>query len=83
MTQISYAAATVPVRADLTAAHEHLWQNLAEPGTWWTGAERVAIAADVRAAWTCGLWGAKRRCHPLPSRGDTRPMASCRPLWST
>ena len=55
MTQISYAAATVPVRADLTAAHEHLWQNLAEPGTWWTGAERVAIAADVRAAWTCGL----------------------------
>lgn len=55
MTQISYAAATVPVRADLAAAHEHLWQNLAEPGTWWTGAERVAIAAEVRTARTCAL----------------------------
>ena len=55
MTQISYSAATVPVRADLVEAHEQLWQQLAEPGTWWTGAERVAIAAEVRKAWTCSL----------------------------
>jgi len=55
MTTISYAAASTPVRADLVEAHEKLWQNLAEPGTWWTGAERVAIAAEVRKAWTCTL----------------------------
>jgi hypothetical protein len=32
-----------------------LWQKLAEPGTWWTGAERVAIAAEVRTAQACAL----------------------------
>ena len=26
------------------------WTTLGEPGTWWTGAERVAIAAHARAA---------------------------------
>ena len=55
MTQISYAAARAPVRSDIIAAHEQLWQQLAEPGTWWTGAERVAIAAEVRTARTCAL----------------------------
>ena len=55
MTTISYAAASTPVRADLVEAHQQLWQKLAEPGTWWTGAERVAIAAEVREAWTCTL----------------------------
>lgn len=29
--------------------------RLAEPGTWWTGAERVAIAAELRAARDCAL----------------------------
>ena len=55
MATISYAAASTPVRADLVEAHQKLWQKLAEPGTWWTGAERVAIAAEVRKAWTCTL----------------------------
>ncbi|MEZ5245493.1 MAG: alkylhydroperoxidase-related (seleno)protein [Acidimicrobiales bacterium] len=26
------------------------WERLAAPGTWWTGAERIAIAADARRA---------------------------------
>ena len=55
MPTISYAATEVPVRVDLVEAQRHLWQKLAEPGTWWTGAERVAIAAEVRKAWTCSI----------------------------
>lgn len=55
MTEISYAAASVPVRTDIVEAHQKLWQKLAEPGTWWTGAERVAIAAEVRKAQECTL----------------------------
>ncbi len=55
MTTISYAAAGSPVRADIVEAQQKLWQKLAEPGTWWTGAERVAIAAEVRKARTCTL----------------------------
>ena len=41
------------LRPDLLAAHERSWGRLARPGTWWTGAERVAIAAATRAALTC------------------------------
>ena len=53
MSRISYAWSTVPVRDDIVQAHQIVWQKLAEPGTWWTGAERVAIAAETRAARDC------------------------------
>lgn len=55
MANISYARATVPVREDLPAAHNRAWRRLAQAGNWWTGAERVAIAAEVRNAWQCLL----------------------------
>jgi hypothetical protein len=55
MQDISYSAALVPVRDDFAAAHTRFWKRLASPGAWWTGAERVAIAAEVRQAWHCGL----------------------------
>ena len=29
------------------------WADLGQPGTWWTAAERVAIAAEARAARGC------------------------------
>ncbi len=50
---ISYASSPLPVRKDLVEAHERAWQRLARAGTWWTGAERVAIAAEVRVAARC------------------------------
>lgn len=53
MEAISYAHAAVPVRGDLPAAHARAWDRLARPGTWWSGAERVAIAAEVRNADRC------------------------------
>ncbi len=31
-------------------ALQYQWQHLARPGTWWTGAERIAIAAEARLA---------------------------------
>lgn len=55
MIEISYAGAPVPVRDDLPAAHGRQWRRLAEPGAWWTGPERVAIAAEVRNAAHCAL----------------------------
>ena len=36
--------------ADLTAAHAHVWEKLAAPGTWWNSSERLAIAEVVGAA---------------------------------
>ncbi len=43
------------IRPDLTASHDRVWQQLASPGTWLTGAERVAVARELRAADDCPL----------------------------
>ncbi len=53
MATFDYGDAPYPIRADIAAAHETFWQRLAGPGSWWTGAERVAIAAESRAALDC------------------------------
>ena len=55
MGTIDYTAAPVPVRDDLPAAHRRAWEHLARPGRYLSGAQRVAAAAEVRAAWSCSL----------------------------
>ncbi len=55
MAAFEYAESRVPVRKDLGVAHRQIWKRLAAPGCWWTGAERVAIAAEVRNAPRCPL----------------------------
>ncbi len=60
MADLSYVTASVMVREDLLAAHRRAWQRLARAGNWWTGAERVAIAAEVRNAWRCPLCQARK-----------------------
>jgi hypothetical protein len=52
-----YADLSLPIPDDMRAAHRRAWERLAAPGTWWSGAERVALAAEVRAAGECAL------CH--------------------
>ena len=52
---LSYETSTIPIRDDLVAAHQRAWRRLAQPGTWWTGPQRVAIAAETRQAVTCKL----------------------------
>lgn len=52
---ISYESAASAVRNDITEAHRRAWERLANPGAWWRGAERVAIAAETRAALDCEL----------------------------
>jgi hypothetical protein len=71
MSEISYANAPVPVREDLPAAHRRAWERLARPGTWWTGAERVAIAAEARRAWDCSLCR-RRKAALSPYTADGR-----------
>ena len=55
MTDVNYDQAPAPVREDLSEAHRRAWRRLAEPGTWLSGAERVAIMAEVRNAAGCAL----------------------------
>jgi hypothetical protein len=37
------------------AALEAQWPTIGQPGDWWTGAERVAMIAEARAAESCSL----------------------------
>lgn len=50
---IDYRNTGIAVRDDMIASQTRAWQSLGAPGTWWTGAERVAIAREVRAARRC------------------------------
>ncbi len=43
----------LPIREDLPSAFRGFWAWLAEPGNWWSGAEKVAIAAEARNAPFC------------------------------
>jgi hypothetical protein len=45
----------IAVREDLTQAHERAWAAIGAPGTWLTGARRVAVAAEIRRARDCAL----------------------------
>jgi hypothetical protein len=50
-----YIVATVKIRDDLAAAQARAWERIGRPGTWWDGAQRVAIAAETRHAPSCAL----------------------------
>lgn len=48
-----YTSSPFPIRQDLAYAYADYWQILAGPGSWFTGEQRVAIAAEVRNALIC------------------------------
>jgi hypothetical protein len=58
---ISYADAPSAVRADIVAAHERAWTRLADPGTWFSGVTRLAIAAETRHAPQCPLCARRKQ----------------------
>jgi hypothetical protein len=59
--RVEYTGAEVPVREDLREAHRFILDHVGSPGTWWTGAERVAIAAEARGATRCTLCRERRK----------------------
>lgn len=50
------------IREDLRTALQEAWRRLARPGNWFTGRERVAIAADSRNAIDCKLCLERKDC---------------------
>lgn len=53
MDYFTYQSAPFSVREDIGEAHREFWRKLSLPGSWWTGAERVAIAEETRNAIDC------------------------------
>ena len=58
---VEYEGAPAPVRQDLREAHRFFLDHIRSPGTWWTGAERVAIATEARGAARCALCRERRK----------------------
>ena len=50
MAAFDYAAADLDVREIIVQANRSTWERLANPGSHWTGAERIEIARQARAA---------------------------------
>lgn len=55
MMSFDFTGSTDPIRPDLSAQYQRVWTHIAAPGTWLTGAERVAVAAATRDARDCTL----------------------------
>ena len=55
LAEIEVGGEGLPVRESLLREIERAWGRLAGRGTWWTGAERLAIAAEARQAERCEL----------------------------
>ena len=54
-TDLGFTSNNEEIRRDLPEAYRKAWQIIARPGNWWTGQDRVAIAAESRRARTCDL----------------------------
>lgn len=71
MTQISFEGLPLRVREDIAASQRRAWERIGRPGSWWTGAERLAIAAEARNALTCRLCRKRKQAlSPRQVRGE-------------
>lgn len=59
--ELDYRAAGVDVRADLRETHSQLLGQLARPGSWLTGEQRVALARESRNGVHCSLCRERKR----------------------
>ena len=54
--------------------------GLAQPGTWWTGAERITIAAEMRNAGDCTLCLSRREALSPESEGEHDDLGALPPV---
>ena len=61
MDNFNYSESPYPIREDIKQAHRDFWQRLSAPGCWWSGAQRLAIAREVRASTHCDYCNARQQ----------------------
>ena len=69
MGSIDDSQAAYSIRQSFSEGHSRYWERLSSPGTWLTGAERVAIAREVRQVRDCGLCQQRKKALS-PSQVD-------------
>lgn len=71
MSSFLYDAIPDPIRPDLAEAYRRAWAHIAAPGSWLTGAERVAVADETRRARSCSFCGeCKESLSPYSVEGE-------------
>jgi len=77
----SYQQSPYPVREDLGQAYRDFWAQLAKPGSWWTAAQRIAIARESRNALTCGFCAERKQAlSPYATTGEHQHDGMLEPL---
>jgi hypothetical protein len=61
MTAFSFQNSPYKIRTDISSAYREYWHCLAQAGSWWSGAERVAIAREVRNATQCDYCSERKK----------------------
>ena len=68
---LSLAESPILIRQDLEDALNAAWMRLGEPGTWWTGRERLDILAEARNALECPYClRSKQALSPFSEEGE-------------
>jgi len=81
MTYFSYKNSPYPIRDDIKVAHRNYWDTLKSPGSWWSGAERIAIAQEVRNASECEFCVARKQAlSPYTFAGEHSHSNNLSPL---
>jgi hypothetical protein len=71
MTYFTYQNSPYPIRDDIKHEYAAYWKRLATPGSWWTTAERIAIAREVRNAPQCEFCRRRKAAlSPYTSKGN-------------
>lgn len=77
---LNLADSTVQVRSDLSDALAAAWERIGRPGTWWSGEERLAIAAESRHASNCAFCARNREAlSPFTEKGDHDRLGTLSP----
>ena len=71
-----FSNSAIAIRAQIQDAFRGEWSFLAFPGTWWSGAERVAIASEARQAMVESLSEPSLRHHAVDGERATRPTGT-------
>jgi len=73
MPHFEFRDASWKIREDIPEAYREYWRKLARPGSWWTGVERAAIAAETRNALSCAFCEERRQAlSPYAFKGEHR-----------
>jgi alkylhydroperoxidase family enzyme len=66
-----YSESAYPIRDNIADAHRWIWEKISRAGCWWSGAERVAIAEEVRLARNCSFCAERKTAlSPLHMEGS-------------